>query len=210
MKDITKLDAVIDYGQEQAEVEWIKENFMTKNHRTKIFMDTEFTGLHKNTTLISIGLIDENGKGFYAELHDYDHRQVDEWIKDNVISNLHLPNSSTDYSIGVDNPIMVRGGSIHVMEQLQIWLEKYEIVEIWGDCLAYDWVLFCELFGGAMTIPGNVFYIPFDLSTLFRLKDIDPDVNRNEFGGLEGNQHNAFSDAKAIKACFEKLMEVEQ
>ena len=28
----------------------------------KIFFDTEFTGLHKNTTLISIGLVDENGR----------------------------------------------------------------------------------------------------------------------------------------------------
>ena len=27
----------------------------------KIFFDTEFTGLHKNTELISIGLIAENG-----------------------------------------------------------------------------------------------------------------------------------------------------
>ncbi len=31
-----------------------------------IFFDTEFTGLHRNTTLISIGLITETGEGFYA------------------------------------------------------------------------------------------------------------------------------------------------
>lgn len=37
-----------------------------------IFFDTEFTGLHKNTTLISIGCVDENGRTFYAELTDYD------------------------------------------------------------------------------------------------------------------------------------------
>jgi len=40
--------------------------------KTKIFFDTEFTGLHQNTTLISIGLISECGKTFYAELTDYD------------------------------------------------------------------------------------------------------------------------------------------
>ena len=33
-----------------------------------IFFDTEFTGLRKDTTLISIGMIAENGKTFYAEL----------------------------------------------------------------------------------------------------------------------------------------------
>ena len=44
----------------------------------KIFFDTEFTGLHKNTTLISIGCIDEAGRTFYAEFIDYDRSQYDE------------------------------------------------------------------------------------------------------------------------------------
>lgn len=43
----------------------------------KVFFDTEFTGLHQKTTLISIGLISEDGKTFYAELTDYDQTQVD-------------------------------------------------------------------------------------------------------------------------------------
>jgi hypothetical protein len=54
----------------------------------KIFFDTEFTGLHKNTTLISIGLISEDGKTFYAEFTDYDKSQVDSWLQENVINNL--------------------------------------------------------------------------------------------------------------------------
>ena len=41
----------------------------------KIFFDTEFTGLHKDTTLISIGLIDENNRSLYIELTDYDMSQ---------------------------------------------------------------------------------------------------------------------------------------
>ena len=55
-----------------------------------LYFDTEFTGLHKNTTLISIGIISEDGKTFYAELNDYDKSQVDEWIQSNVIDNLYL------------------------------------------------------------------------------------------------------------------------
>ena len=34
----------------------------------RLFFDTEFTGLHKNTTLISIGIIAENGKSFMLNL----------------------------------------------------------------------------------------------------------------------------------------------
>ena len=54
----------------------------------KIFFDTEFTGLHKNTELISIGLIAENGNMFYGEITNYDKSQVDNWIQENVINNL--------------------------------------------------------------------------------------------------------------------------
>ena len=54
----------------------------------KIFFDTEFTGLRKDTTLISIGLVDENGRTFYAEFSDYDNSQCDTWIHENVIKHL--------------------------------------------------------------------------------------------------------------------------
>ena len=54
----------------------------------KIFFDTEFTGLHKGTELISIGMVDEVGRTFYAEFNDYDKNQIEDWIEDNVISNL--------------------------------------------------------------------------------------------------------------------------
>ena len=60
--------------------------------KTKIFFDTEFTGLHQNTTLISIGLIAETGQTFYAERTDYDKSQIDEWLQTNVIENLLLNN----------------------------------------------------------------------------------------------------------------------
>ncbi|MCC9083727.1 hypothetical protein LOS22_14990 [Enterococcus faecium] len=44
--------------------------------------------MHKDTTLISIGIIAENGVSFYAELNDYDETQVDEWLQAHVLDNL--------------------------------------------------------------------------------------------------------------------------
>ena len=66
------------------------------------------------------------------------------------------------------------------------------------------WVLFCDLFGGAMKIPECVYYIPFDLATLFKVKGIDPDINREEYVGIiaGGNKHNALWDAQMIRACY--------
>ena len=55
-----------------------------------LFFDTEFTGLHKDTTLISLGIVSDDGKKFYAEFTDYDENQCDEWIEENVIKSLVL------------------------------------------------------------------------------------------------------------------------
>ena len=57
-----------------------------------LYFDTEFTGLRKNTTLISIGIVSDDDKKFYAEFCDYNFTYCDKWIKENVIDNLILPN----------------------------------------------------------------------------------------------------------------------
>jgi len=162
----------------------------------KIFFDTEFTGLHQRTTLISIGLVAETGETFYAELDDYDKSQLDDWLLKNVIPNLG----------GAD----VIGDQREVSIALTNWLAQFKQVEMWADTLAYDWVLFCDLFGDAFKIPKNVYYIPFDIATLFKIKGIDPDVNREQFAGLQAGmqKHNALWDAKVIKACYEKLEKI--
>lgn len=190
-----------------------------------LFFDTEFTGLHKETTLISIGIISEDGKTFYAELNDYDKTQIDSWLKNNVIDNLiiekPLPGEEEYYvaSRNEDNlignslyesySIRLRGSKKTIAKELKIWLGQFDSVEMWSDCLAYDWVLFNDLFGNAFGIPNNVNYIPFDICTLFKIKGIDPDISREMFIGnsVKGQKHNALYDAEVIKACYHKLME---
>lgn len=54
----------------------------------RLFLDTEFTGLHQHTTLISIGIVSADGRKFYAEFTDYDKNQIDVWLKENVLDNL--------------------------------------------------------------------------------------------------------------------------
>jgi hypothetical protein len=168
----------------------------------KVFFDTEFTGLHQKTTLISIGCVSEDGDTFYAELTDYDRSQINDWIQTNVIDNLSiLPRLvSAD-----DKDMRVSGNKATVRHYLEKWLNQWESVEMWSDCLAYDWVLFCDLFGDAFSIPQNVYYIPFDLSTLLKIKGIDPDIGREEYAEMpEGDKHFALWDAQVIRACYEK------
>jgi len=200
----------------------------------KVFFDTEFTGLHQGTTLIRIGCVSEDGQEFYAECDDYDPGQVDEWLNKNVIAHLWyetgLPSKTPEGQIEDAAPQWrgvkyVKGKRAYIAEELDTWLTLQstknavygdmrnvypdrhpQTIEMWSDCLAYDWVLFCELFGGAFGIPKNVYYIPFDLATLFKLKGIDPDVSREEYAGLTGgNKHNALWDAQMIRACYERV-----
>jgi hypothetical protein len=180
-----------------------------KMSKTKIFFDTEFTGLHQNTTLISIGLVSECGKTFYAEFNDYDFKQVDDWLKENVINNLQY-NGIFQKLDETKNSISYKSTTENIKEKLTTWLEQFGEVEIWSDCLSYDWVLFNQIFGHAFNIPKNVYYIPFDICTLFYAKGIDADINREEFSEMtEGSQkHNALWDAEVIRQCFVKLQGV--
>lgn len=190
---------------------------------TKIFFDTEFTGLHKNTTLISIGFVSECGKTFYAEFTDYDKTQVNDWIQNNVINNLvndlMLNNS---YETTGDH-IRAKGDKNHVQTYLKLWFSKFQRVELWSDVLAYDWVLFCDLFGSAFDIPENIHYIPRDLATLLDTVGVNPDINREEFAGTNAeletlevnalgywgakpNKHNSLWDAYIIRECYKKAL----
>ena len=183
--------------------------------RTKIFLDTEFTGLHKNTTLISIGLVSECGKTFYAEFNDYNYAQVDDWIEDNVLNNL-LYKGIYQILEGTKQNVSYKSGKPNIKEKLEEWLAQFKEVEIWSDCLAYDWVLFCDIFGNAFNIPENIYYIPFDICTSFKELGIDPNIGREEF--VDHNiqldtfehlvaviKHNALWDAYVIRECYNNL-----
>lgn len=171
----------------------------------KVFFDTEFTGLHQNTTLISIGCVTQDGRTFYAETRDYDLSQVDDWIQHNVIDNLLLGPRDEPYPTEIVKPAdeTVKCYTHQLGGFLKDWLESVcpsGQIEMWSDVLPYDWVLFCNLFGGT---PDVVYYIPFDLATLLKVKGVDPDVNREKFAEApDGPKHNALWDAKVIKACW--------
>lgn len=173
-----------------------------------IYFDTEFTGLHQKTTLMSIGLVADDGKTFYCELTDYDKKQVDQWIRDNVINNFKLNDfEKVLFPYDGEKEYEIKCNLKELKEQLTKWLSQYEHIEVWSDCLSYDWVLFNQIWGHAFDIPKNVFYIPFDISTLMKIKGVDPDINREEFSGCsDGLKHNALWDAQVIKECYKKLM----
>jgi len=176
----------------------------------KVFFDSEFTGLRQDTTLISIGLVAEDGNMFYAEFTDYDRTQVYEWLQENVINNLWLsnPNHPQPAYLGQGKLVTCLGERTTISAALRQWLSQWERVEMWADIIPFDWVLLCELLGGIFNFPPNLSYICYDICTLLKMKGFEPmTTNREEFVGFTGveNKHNALYDALVVKACYQKL-----
>ena len=194
--------------------------------KTKLFIDLEFTGLHQSTTPISLGIISECGKTFYAEFTDYDRTQLDDWLEENVIANTWVATNNPITSMGevisenrwADTHVF--GSSDYIKKFLEEWLSQFEKIVIWSDCLAYDWVLFNQIWGHAFSIPKNIYYIAMDICTVFEMQGIDPDVSREEYCEIEtfreqrtkglhesfqSIKHNALWDAFIIRECYNKL-----
>lgn len=168
--------------------------------RTKVFMDCEFTGLHQGTTLISIGMIAEDGRELYCELNDYDKTQIDDWLKDNVIANLHNT-----------NPINTE----QLRKAIEGFIEPYDTVELISDVSCYDMVLFCELFGGSLNLPKKIVPVCYnicqDIAKFYNCSMAEAfDKSREDivlgFYPLpEGVKHNALYDAQVIKLLYKIL-----
>lgn len=189
----------------------------------KIFFDCEFTGLRQGTELISIGCVTEDNETFYAEFNDYtlhpgivppeDNKFIEEHVLPNLTLNLKGDADHSFWWSCEETKTEVRGNVEEIKSYLNRWLQdvvpflpEFPAFQMWSDCLAYNWVLFNHIWGGAIHIPKVVSYIPMDLCTMLELADIDPDISRLELSGLKDlTQHNALDGAKMIKACHEKL-----
>lgn len=188
-----------------------------------LFFDTEFTGLRKNTTLISLGIVADNGKKFYAEFTDYDESQCDEWIKKNVIDNLHLDGMGDGISDLDEKPsgIMVRGNKHYVSKELKEWLSQFDSIQFVSDVCHYDFVLLIDLLTGgktALDLPNNISAVCHDInSDITRHYGISEreafDKSREEIVSelcgheVEGTKHNALYDAEVIKEIWEEVNE---
>ena len=183
----------------------------------KIFFDTEFTGLHKNTELISIGLIAENGNTFYGEITNYDKTQVDNWIQENVINNLKhnghhiIEETKESYEISMNFE--------DVSFALNKWLKQFDEVEWVSDVCHYDMVLLIDL----LTNHGNALELPYgkinsachdinqDIAEAYHISEILAfDKSREEILKeskieITGEKHNSLYDAKVIKAIYDCL-----
>lgn len=181
----------------------------------KLFFDTEFTGLRKNAELISIGIIDENGRTFYAEINDYNMGFMTDtaWLVDNVIANLLFNHEFEVLKEDNDGSISMKGTKSQVAKQLINWIGAHE-VEFVSDCNSYDHVLLVDLITGgrsALEMPDNIspycHDINQDIARFYKVSNKEAfNMNREELANTKADaKHNALKDAIDIKNIYNMI-----
>lgn len=146
-----------------------------------IFFDTEFTDLHQDAQLISIGLVSEDGKQtFYAELTDtYQVKDCSDFVKQCVL------------------PILEGGDAAMTMaemaERLLLWLSNFNgPVRLVTDSMAWDWRWIQGVFQKASAWPENVDRKPAIIG-----QDAEMQLAIEHAFGYGLRPHHALDDAKA-------------
>ena len=181
----------------------------------KVFFDTEFTGLYKDTQLISIGLVSEDNREFYAEITDFDKNEVDNWIKENVLANTVEYGNVNVFDICESENNYYVGTKADISNYLREWLMQFDEVELVSDVCHYDMVLFIDLFGTAFDLPQNVnascHDINQDIARIYNLSEKNAfDYSRELLLeghniSVSGQKHNSLYDARVIKSLYKML-----
>jgi hypothetical protein len=140
----------------------------------KYWFDTEYIDRHETLQLISLGMVAEDGREFYAENAEVDWDKASQWTLANVRPQLEGP--------GVSPETIAYG--------LRSFTEHDEHPVFWGYFPAYDWVLFCRLFGGLADLPFHFPHLCLDIKQ-WAIELGDPELPHQAAG-----RHNALADAR--------------
>jgi hypothetical protein len=158
----------------------------------KFFLDTEFIerGSGYPLTLLSIGIVAENGREFYA-VHDTPTTGANQWVIDNVLPHL---GESERLSLG------------EIKTRIMDWVSDCQgndgKPEFWGYFADYDWVVFCQIFGTMIDLPKGWPMYCRDL------KQWCDQLGNPRLPPQDSTEHNALNDARWNRKAFEVLVEV--
>lgn len=174
----------------------------------KFFLDTEFieSGPRYPVELISIGIIAEDGREFYAISSEYDSSHASPWVRENVLMPLLAENPTDFFSLKeIAAKVLAfiwpdwppKGDPSQMSPRLRD--EAREKPEFWGYYADYDWVVFCQMFGTMMDLPKGFPMYCRDIKQLCDERG-NPELPKQGKG-----EHNALADARWNKTAFEFL-----
>lgn len=166
----------------------------------RMWFDTEFIEDGKTIDLVSIGIVAEDGREFYAEAAGVDYSRASEWVQEHVIKHLwHRQDSKRDANIWIRD-----GGRGGLMSRQQIAREIQTFCdpqlhgepEFWAYYADYDWVVLCQLFGRMIDLPRGW---PMYCRDLKQWADMlgNPSLPEQDKG-----EHHALSDARWVRDAY--------
>lgn len=112
----------------------------------RYFYDTEFIEDGTTIELVSIGIVAEDGREYYAVSTDFDAHKANSWVREHVLN--QLPSPGTDVWRSKER---IRS---EVLEFLT--LRGAGKPELWAWVGAYDHVVLAQLFGSMKDLPPQL------------------------------------------------------
>lgn len=190
----------------------------------KIWYDTEFLDDGKTIELISIGMVAEDGREFYAVTEDvaagalHDRVLHHPWLMKNVVPHLPLRSRYAGekthqyYAPGTtgrsffhvdldDNVVMPRRMIRNGVRDFLRGDDESDPVELWAWYAAYDHVVLAQLWGPMSNLPAGV---------PMWTNDLRQEVHRlgypQELPVQATGHHNALDDARHVRVMHEHLL----
>ncbi|HEY2205861.1 MAG TPA: polyadenylate-specific 3'-exoribonuclease AS [Pseudonocardia sp.] len=145
----------------------------------RFFYDCEFIEDGKTIDLVSIGVVDADGREFYAVSTEFDERAASPWVRANVLPKLPSPADPAWRS----------------REQIRASLLKFlirpgEDIELWAWIAAYDHVVLCQLWGAMPALPRPLPRFTRELRQRWE------DAGRPSLPSPPSDAHDALADAR--------------
>ncbi|MGD1952056.1 MAG: 3'-5' exoribonuclease domain-containing protein [Leptolyngbyaceae cyanobacterium] len=173
----------------------------------KYFLDCEFIEDGYTIDLISIGLVAEDEREYYALHYGCDYKKANDWVKQNVLPALPpepLPQmhattkefrDSIPYKQGWRNKDLIA-------EEILEFIGDDPHPEFWGEWCSYDWGTLCQLYGTMMDLPKGW---PMRCRDVVQYLEDDLGLSQQSWPvslETDGN-HNALMGARTVKARWE-------
>lgn len=158
----------------------------------RYFLDTEHTGDGERFELISIAVVSEDGRDYYAAVESYDSAAVTPRIAEHVLPKLPPPGDPLCRS----------------REQIRDDLAAFvigDMIEFWTMCAWSDWSLVVRLFGRFEDVPNSWPMACWDLWQL----EAELGVTSTDRLSEPDRLHNALVEAYYHKRIYEWLRSVQ-
>ncbi|GAA0526686.1 uncharacterized protein DUF5051 [Saccharopolyspora erythraea NRRL 2338] len=159
----------------------------------RFFYDCEFIEDGHTIELVSIGMVDESGREFYAVSTEFDASRAGQWVRQNVLPQLPPATDPAWRS------------RARIREDLYSFLTaRGADIELWAWYAAYDHVALAQLWGAMPALPSRIPKFTRDLRQRWE------DVGKPKLPAAPENAHDALADARHNLERWKVIEEVQR